>query len=207
MNLENLSETKQKLITFERRIADYYEAGKIKAPIHLAYGNEEQIIDLFKQVKPEDWVFTTYRSHYHALLKGIPEAWLEKEILEGRSMGIMSNDYRFCSSAIVSGQLPIALGMALSMKIKGADNRVWAFCGDMAAETGEFNLCTKYAARKNLPITFVVEDNGWSVDTPTKQVWGIDGTNPTPNIIRYEYNRNKDGKGFPHHGSGKWVPF
>ena len=81
---------KAALIQFERKMADYWESGKVRGPIHLSGGNEEQLIEIFKYIKKSDWVFSTWRSHYHALLKGVPSEWLEKEILEGRSITIVN---------------------------------------------------------------------------------------------------------------------
>ena len=40
---------KKKLIKFEEEIAEYFNSGKIKAPIHLYHGNENQIINVFKR--------------------------------------------------------------------------------------------------------------------------------------------------------------
>jgi TPP-dependent pyruvate/acetoin dehydrogenase alpha subunit len=187
--------TEQELIDFEKEIAELFEQGKIKAPVHLSGGNEKELIEIFKQIKPEDWVFSTHRNHYHALLKGIPKEWLKGEILAGRSITINNAEYRFFSSAIVGGILPIATGVAL------AGHRVWCFMGDMCATTGIFHECSRYAWGHHLPIHFIVENNNFSVDTPTKEVWGYGGK--WNNIIEYEYQRK-----FPHQGSGgKFVIF
>ena len=165
--------TKKELINFELEIKKIYEAGKIRAPIHLSGNNEDQLIKIFKNVKKNDWVFSTWRNHYHALLKGLPKDWLKKEIIAGRSMGINNIKHKFYSSAIVAGIIPIALGVAKSLKIKrkSSSNRVWVFIGDMTFETGIFHECYKYAKNHKLPIKFVVEDNGLSTNTPTKTVW------------------------------------
>src|SRR3989338_8433116 len=112
--------TKQDLIEFEKRIEKLYKDAKIRAPIHLSGSGEEQLIEIFKNIKKDDWVFSSYRNHYHALLKGIPQEWLEKEIVEGRSMHIMSKEHKFFTSSIVSGHLPIALGVALALKLKNS---------------------------------------------------------------------------------------
>ena len=89
------------------------------------------------------------------------------------------------------------------MKLKNKTLRVWVFVGDMAAKTGIFNECTKYACGHNLPIQFVVEDNGMSVDTETQKVWGKELPYFYNNKVRrYKYERT-----FPHQGSGKWVTF
>lgn len=199
-NLENIAETKRALIDFETEIAELYKAGKIKAPIHLSKGNEEPLIDIFRNIQPEDWIFSTWRSHYHALLKGIDPEWLKKEIIERRSIHIINPEHNFYSSAIVAGNLPIALGTAYALKLKKSENGVWVFSGDMAAKTGAFHEATKYAQGHDLPIKFVVEDNSWSVDTPTQEVW--DPENAQGKVMRYKYER-----GYPHHGSGVWVNF
>ena len=55
-------------------------SGKIKAPIHLSGNNENELIKIFKKVnKKNDWVLSTWRNHYHALLKGIPRKWLKNQ--------------------------------------------------------------------------------------------------------------------------------
>lgn len=205
---------KTDLIDFEEEIAELFLEKRIRAPIHLSRGNEEPLIEIFKQVKPEDWVCSTHRSHYHALLKGISPQWLKAEILAGRSMHIMSAFYYFFSSAIVGGNLPIAVGLAMGIKMGGENRQVWCFCGDMAAEHGGFCEATKYTKNFNLPICFVIEDNNLSTNTPTRQVWGI-REKPTQEgeiievdswesgkILRYFYTRQCE-----HVGVGKWVNF
>ena len=108
----------KKLIDFELKIKKVYENGTIKAPIHLSGNNEKHLIEIFKKIKRTDWVFSTWRNHYHALLHGVDETWLYKEIISGRSMGIISKKNKFYSSAIVGGILPIALGVAMANKMK-----------------------------------------------------------------------------------------
>ncbi len=195
--------TKKELIDFELDIKKVYESGKIRAPIHLSGNNESELIKIFKKIHKNDWVFSTWRNHYHALLKGIPKDWLKKEIVAGRSMGINSIKYKFYSSAIVAGIIPIALGVAKAMKLKNKKNtnKVWVFIGDMTFETGMFHECYKYAKNHKLPLKFVVEDNGLSTNTPTKKVWVKKSKTPK-DVIYYKYKRN-----FPHHGTGGWILF
>jgi pyruvate dehydrogenase E1 component alpha subunit len=192
---------KQDLINFELEIKKIYEEGKIKAPIHLSGNNEKNLIKIFKNVAAEDWVFSTWRNHYHALLKGIPPEWLKKEILKGRSMGINNLKYKFYSSAIVGGILPIALGVAKALKLKKKNNKVWAFIGDMTFETGIFHETYKYAKNHKLPIKFVIEDNNMSTNTPTNKVW-LKKSKKQKDLIYYKYIRK-----YPHHGTGGWVLF
>jgi pyruvate dehydrogenase E1 component alpha subunit len=193
--------SKKDLINFELYIKKIYEAGKIKAPIHLSGNNEDSLINIFKKIKKNDWVFSTWRNHYHALLKGIPIDWLKKEIIAGRSMGINNIKYKFYSSAIVAGTIPIALGVAKALKLKKKNQKVWVFIGDMTFETGMFHECYKYAKNHKLPLKFVIEDNNLSTNTPTNKVWVKKSKTPK-DVIYYKYKRK-----YPHHGTGGWVLF
>ncbi len=189
------------LINFEKDIKNIYEKGKIKSPIHLSGNNENQLINIFKKIKKNDWVLCSWRNHYHALLKGINPNELKNDIIKGRSMSINSNKHKFYSSSIVGGIIPIALGLAQSFKLKKKSSKVWVFIGDMTFETGIFHECYKYSKNFSLPIKFVVEDNNLSTNSPTNKVWGKKSKTPK-NVKYYNYKRL-----YPHHGTGSWVLF
>lgn len=194
-------ELKTKLINFEKKIATLYEEKKIKGPIHLSGNNEKQLINIFKKISKNDWVFTGWRNHYHAILKNIPLEYIEKQIILGKSMNLNSMKHNFFTSSIVGGILPIALGVAMALKIKKIKSKVWVFIGDMTYETGVFHECYKYSQNFKLPINFIVEDNNMSTNTPTKETWAKK-QKTLPGVIRYFYKRK-----YPHHGIGKWILF
>lgn len=179
--------TEQSLAAFEDEVAAEMAAGRVHTPTHLCGGNEAQLIEVFKNIKPEDWVFATYRNHYHALLHGVPSAQVMQQILAGRSMTPNYPGYRFFTSAIVGGCLPIAVGTAAALKRSGSEQHVWCFVGDMAAETGAFYEAQRYAGNHALPITFVVEDNGLACDTPTREV--VPSFRASARVIHYSYVR------------------
>ena len=106
------------------KIKKIYEAGKIRAPIHLSRGNEKQLIKIFKRIKKDDWVISNWRSHYHALLHGVPEKTILDEIIRGKSMSLNFNKYKFIASSIVAGGIPIGLGVALAIKRRKLKNKV-----------------------------------------------------------------------------------
>ena len=199
--IRDIQQTTESLIDFENLIVKHWEAGKIRGPIHLSNGNEEQLIEVFKRIKTTDWVFSTWRSHYHALLKEVPTDWIEEEILKGKSITLCNIDEKFYSSAIVGGTLSIALGVAMGIKQKGNDEKVFVFVGDMSFESGIFYEVHKYARNFDLPIIFVVEDNAISTYTPTEATWNEKREVPT-DVIYYTYKSK-----YPHYGSGKWVVF
>ena len=109
---------KKDLVNFEKEIADLFNNKKIRAPIHLYSGNEEFLINFFKKINKNDWIFCSWRSHYQCLLKGVPKDELKKEILNGKSISLCFPKYKIYSSAIVGGNLPTAVGVALSLKRK-----------------------------------------------------------------------------------------
>ena len=199
--VRDIQQTVETLIDFENLIVKHWEEGKIRGPIHLSNGNEEQLIEVFKRVKQSDWVFSTWRSHYHCLLKDVCPVWIEEEILKGKSITLCNVDEKFYSSAIVGGTLSIALGVAMGIKQRGSDEKVWAFIGDMSFESGIFYEVHKYARNFDLPLYFVVEDNDVSTYTPTEATWNKKREVPE-DVIYYKYKSK-----FPHYGTGKWIAF
>jgi TPP-dependent pyruvate/acetoin dehydrogenase alpha subunit len=202
----NHSWTPQSLIKFEDDVANSFNSGEIRAPIHLSDGSEESLIEIFAEVAEADWVVCSWRSHYQCLLKGVPEAELKKAILDGKSIALCFPEFNIFSSAIVGGQLSIAVGIALGLKRSGSANKVWCFLGDMTSETGVFQTSLRYAEKHNLPITFIVEDNGLSVMTDTRKVWNS-------NTLRFEELESKFVRSYkykskyPHAGAGVRVQF
>jgi len=196
----------QDLVAFEERVATAFNSGQIRSPIHLHYGNEEALIKIFAPIRPQDWVFSSWRSHYHCLLKGVDQEQLFNSIISGNSIALCFAEHRIFSSAIVGGSVPIALGTAMAMKRKAEDATVYCFVGDMTSESGLFYESLKYARNHNLPIVFIVEDNGKSVMTETFTTWGQPSStfeNSTdPRVIHYKYT-NK----YPHSGAGVRVQF
>jgi pyruvate dehydrogenase E1 component alpha subunit len=163
------------------------------------------MIEIFKKIKNDDWVFCTWRSHYQCLLKGVSQDKLIEDILNGKSITLCYPEYKIYSSAIVTGSIPIATGVALDIKRKGLSNHVWCFIGDMSSETGTFFENWKYSVNHDLPITYIIENNNKSVCTETNKVWNCEDLyfkNEKRKIIYYEYNSK-----YPHAGSGKRIQF
>ena len=199
--------SKEELIAFEADVAKDFNLGLIRAPIHLSGGNEDQLLEIFKDFRKGDWVFSSWRNHYHALLAGIPPEEVKRQIMAGRSMTVCSPEHRFFSSAIVGGCIPIAMGVAWQIKRMGGKGKVWLFIGDMTACTGIAYECSNYAMGHDLPLRIIVEDNGKSVCTDTASVWGKEsvmwgGDKPFISAEYYRWNLP-----WPHSGAGKRIQF
>lgn len=205
--------TPESLAAFERDIADTFNRGEIRSPVHLAGGNERQLIDIFKNIHPQDWVCGTWRSHYHCLLKGVPPAELKEAIVAGRSIALCFPRQRVICSAMVGGIAPIALGLAWGEKYGfGRRAMVHCFIGDMAALSGIANECSRFRTGFELPLRIIVENNRKSVATNTSESWGI----PETNAIDFENTEFADGIAdlaydyeltWPHVGTGTFVKF
>lgn len=206
--------TEQELIDFENDIASSFNNKLIKAPIHLQDNNAKQLIEIFKDINEEDWCCGTWRFHFETILKGVDKERLKQEIINGRSISLCFKDHNIICSAIVSGIVPISLGIAMDIKRKKQLNKVYCFVGEMSASLGPFYESYVYANNHDLPIVFVVSDNGKSVCTDTRNVWKTlqlpfepdkleeNKVHKSKHLWYYKYNLN-----WPHAGSGQRINF
>lgn len=197
--------TPQDLIDFEKDIEQIFASGAIKAPVHLAGGNEKELIEIFKGIESHDWVLCGWRSHYHCLLRGVPPGRVKDAIVAGRSIALCFPDFRILSSAIVGGICPIATGLAWAIKHRKGRERVHCFIGDMTARTGIYHESFQYCLGHDLPVRFIIEDNGISVVTDTIEAWGIESVkrlSALHAVTVYTYKMSR-----PHVGIGKFVSF
>ena len=181
--------TKEELIAFEDHIGDLYMDNQLPFLFHLSGGNEEQLIDIFKDIKEGDYVISSHRNHYHALLHGIPPEVVEDRIKNGRSMFIYDRERNFFVSAIIGGTPAIAAGIAWALKRKGSDQKVWCFVGDGTEDNGHLSEAVRYADGFDLPCTFIIESNDRSCEASNADRWGKTGhpTWDSSRVIKYHY--------------------
>jgi TPP-dependent pyruvate/acetoin dehydrogenase alpha subunit len=194
--------TKEQLIEFEKRIVKRWENAEIPYPVHFCGGNEEQLIEIFKDIKEGDYIFSTHRSHYHYLLAGGLQKELEEIIMKGDSMHVFNREKNFFTSSIVCGVPTIAVGVALALKRNNDKRYVWCFVGDGAEDEGHFYEAVRYADGHNLPCKFIIEDNNRSVETPKANRYGTSKMNWPDCVFRYEYTST-----YPHVGTGNFINF
>ncbi len=193
----------QDLIEFESGIRELWESGRLPSLVHLCGGNEQQLIDIFSEIKDGDWIFSTHRTHYHALLAGIDPEALKAKICSGDSMFVYSRNHNFICSAILAGCCGIAAGVAWAIKnsseYRNYDRNVWCFIGDGGEEEGHFYEAAMFVEANDLPCTFIIEDNNRSVDTSREHRRGAaKGLEHLFKCVRrYHYTPT-----YPHAGSG-----
>lgn len=156
---------------FERRLQANMRL--IMCPVHLSLGHESVAADLHEHLRPEDWLFSTHRNHHHYLAKGGSEEKLWDEIMGlpsglnggfAGSQGISDPSINFHASAIVGGLVGVATGTAYALKLNGSKAIVVCCIGDAGAEQGVFWESLNFAALHSLPIAYICENNGMSVD-------------------------------------------
>lgn len=181
--------SKKELIDFENHIGDLYMDNQLPFLFHLSGGNEDQLIEIFKEIKEDDYVISSHRNHYHALLHGIPPETVIDRIKNGRSMFIYDRKRNFFVSAIIGGTPAIAAGIAWALKKKGSTQKVWCFVGDGTEDNGHLFEASRYVDGWDLPCKFIIESNDRSCEASNKDRWN-DKDHIQWNfksIIKYQY--------------------
>jgi TPP-dependent pyruvate/acetoin dehydrogenase alpha subunit len=196
----------QLIRSVELLISKKYANQIFRCPVHLSIGQEAIAVGVSLNLKSEDKVVSTHRSHAHYVAKGGDLLMMLSELIgsplgcckgRGGSMHIFDKSVGFMASIpIVGSSLPIATGLALAEKQLKSKNVVVAFVGDAALETGAFYESLNLAALKNLPLLIIIEDNGFSTYSSKKVRWP-ENKNVQPTI---------EGMGVPYYsGSGDDV--
>lgn len=168
---------------FEEKSAEQYTKAKIRGFLHLYIGEEAVAVGVIQALTDEDNILSTYREHGHALARGLSAESVMSEMYgkqEGCSMGRGGSMHLFDASkrfyggnAIVSGHLPIAVGMALASKKQNKKNITCCFFGEGAAAEGEFHESMNLAALWSVPVLFVCENNLYAMGTALKYTHSI----------------------------------
>ena len=161
---------------FEEKCAALYSRQKIRGFLHLYVGEEAIAVGAMHGLKPEDYVVTAYREHGHALARGLSMNKIMAEMYgksngysrgRGGSMHLFDATTRFCGGkAIVGGGLPLAVGLAFSIKKMNIEKAVTVcFFGEGAVAEGAFHESMNLAALWQLPVIFICENNRFAMGT------------------------------------------
>ena len=160
---------------FEERCAEHYARGNIGGFLHLYIGEEAVAVGVISPLREDDKIVTHYRDHGHALARGMDTAACMAELFgkatgvsggKGGSMHFFDVDKGFMGGhAIVGGQMPLAVGLAFANRYRGEDSLVVCFLGDGAVNEGEFHESMNLASLWNLPVLFLLENNGFGMGT------------------------------------------
>lgn len=164
---------------FEERTSQSYQQAEIGGYCHLNLGEEATVVGTGAAMRPTDYLFTNYREHGYALVKGIDPGRVMAELYGrstgtskgwGGSMHLYDTATRLLGGyAIVGGQLPLALGAALAIDYRGDDDVVVCQMGEGTTNIGAFHESLNIAALWNLPIVFLIVNNQTGMGTTVEK--------------------------------------
>lgn len=178
---------------FEEIISKIYLEGKTPAfnmtngplpgEMHLSNGQEPVAVGVCAHLAKGDVVTATHRHHHQAIAKGVDLKRMAAEMFgketglsggRGGHMHIFDADVNYgCSGIIAQGMGP-ACGAALSRKLRNEAGIAVSFIGEGAANQGAFHESLNLASLWNLPVVFVIEDNGWGVSVSKKNSTAVE---------------------------------
>ncbi len=168
---------------FEETCHQLYEEKRITGVyMHLYSGHEASGVGSIAALRPSDHVITAYRDHGVALILGMDPKAVMAEMMgkatgssggKGGSMHLASRDHNFWGGyAIVGGHLPLAAGIAMEARYHGKDDVTMTYVGDGATNNGYFHESLNMSAIWQLPVIWVIENNGYGMGTEVHRASG-----------------------------------
>jgi len=171
----DLLRTMVRIRRFEQTSLKYYHDGHIGGFLHLYIGQESIAVGSISLLGEHDHVITAYRDHGHALAVGMGMDECMAELFgkktgcskgKGGSMHYFAPDKNYWGGhGIVGGQTPLGAGLAFALKYKGLKGCCLCYLGDGAINQGAFHKALNLAALWDLPVVYVIENNGYSMGT------------------------------------------
>jgi len=168
---------------FEEKTAEMYQAAKIGGFCHLNIGEEAAIVGTISALWNEDYVYSNYREHGHALAKGVDAKAVMAELFgketgtshgRGGSMHLFSQAHRFYGGYAIVGQaLPLACGTAYAINYQDKPEVVMSIFGDGATNIGAFHESLNVAKLWHLPVVFVCINNQYGMGTAVKRASAV----------------------------------
>src|ERR671933_2761797 len=169
---------------FEDKVQYLFMQGLVAGTTHLAHGQEAIAVGAISAIGPDDYLTITYRGHAHALARGVDFEAAFAELLgretglcKGRGGSMHFTDFSrglIGAFAIVGAGLPVALGAAMSAKLRGTSAVALSFCGDGATNIGTFHEALNMASVWKAPIVFVIENNLYGEYTPLRDSTAVE---------------------------------
>lgn len=176
-------ETMYRVRRFEELALYAYSQQLIRGFCHVYIGQEAIAGGIKTALGPEDKLITAYRQHGIALALGISSKSCMAELYgkstgvvngKGGSMHFFSKEHNyFGGNGIVGAQIPIGTGIALAEQYRGTKNMAVTMFGDGAARQGALYESFNMAMTWNLPVLYIVENNGYAMGTSVKRTSNV----------------------------------
>src|SRR5438445_631437 len=168
---------------FEERAQEQYTKAKIGGYCHLNIGEEATVVGGIEALKPNDWIFTSYREHGHAIARGVDPKTVMAELFgketgtshgRGGSMHLVDYSRRFMGGyGIVGGHLPLAVGGAWAVKYRKQKDVIFCMFGDGATNIGAFHESLNMAKVFDLPVVWFCVNNRYGMGTPVENASAV----------------------------------
>ena len=182
--LISMFESMIEIRTFEEKVQFLFLEGKMPGTIHQYIGMEACAVGVCSALKEGDIIGSTHRPHGHAIARGIPVREIMAELYgkttgccKGKGGSMHIGDIKrgmLPAIAIVGGNIPVVVGMALAFKLKGEDRVAVSFFGDGASNEGAFHEALNMASIYEVPAVFVCENNLYGASTSIKKTLKIE---------------------------------
>jgi pyruvate dehydrogenase E1 component alpha subunit len=168
---------------FEEKAGEAYAQGKIGGFCHLYIGQEAVAVGALAALRDDDYVFTSYREHAHALVRGVSARACMAELFgkrtgcsagKGGSMHLFDVKRHFLGGhGIVGAHIPLAAGAGFAIKYRNTDQVSICFFGEAAANIGAFHETLNMAALWKLPVIFLCENNRYGMGTALERASSV----------------------------------
>jgi 2-oxoisovalerate dehydrogenase E1 component len=160
----------------EQKLLDLFAEGKLFGTVHTCIGQEWASIAVAEALRDGDLVFTSHRGHGHFLARTGDVEGLIAEVM-GKQAGICGGrggSQHMCAQGVFSngvqgGIVPVTAGLALAHKLRGEGHVAVVFIGDGTLGEGAIYEAMNIAARWELPLLIVLENNLYAQSTPQSQ--------------------------------------
>ena len=169
----------------EDKVMEIYMQGLVPGSVHLCQGQEAVSVGAIGALSDKDWIVCTYRGRHHALVRGMYLEAFFAEIM-GRATGACGGmggsgyviDFSLGmlgSPGIIGAGIPVAVGAAMTSRLRGEDRIAVSFFGDGACNIGAFHEGLNMAELWKAPVVFVIENNQYGEYTPYRDSTALGG--------------------------------
>ena len=179
---------------FEERGIPETGQRQMSASVHSSAGQEAVPTGICAHLSVEDYIGSTHRGHGHCIAKGVDPKHMMAELFgratgsnkgKGGSMHIADMSKGMLgTNGVVAASVPLAVGAALTSKLRNLGRVAVAFFGDGAANQGILHECMNLASVWKLPVIFCCENNGYAESTPVE--YGLSVANVADRAAGYD---------------------
>src|SRR5689334_21779372 len=169
---------------FDLRLSILVKQGKVRSGVYTGIGQEAIIVGTCFALRREDFICPLHRDLGSFLMKGVEPRTMMAQMFakttglsKGRDSALHSGVNElgiFGNTSMLGANLPVAAGIAYTLKMERTDNVVVAYFGEGASNVGDFHEGLNFAGVQRLPVVFICENNQYAYSVPVEKSMAID---------------------------------